>query len=187
MRSRAKTLNRKSKVRRQGDPIPWKYCLLTLLCGLLLVAGFFWAARQHFSSMDYGMKNAKLRKQIEEITSENRRLQLTKEIALSPSEIKKAAKKLGLTAMTARNIEVLEPKNTVEKEFEKTETKKEDKVEDSKSELKKEKESDSKKINTNKADKEEKQAQELQDKNKADNQTERKSKNNKTGIQVTKK
>jgi hypothetical protein len=104
---KATSPKRSSNVRRQRDPQPWKYCLLTLVCGLLLVAGFFWAARSHFASMDYGMKNAELRKEIEELQSENRRLQLAREIALSPGEIKKAAKKLGLTAMTAENIEIV--------------------------------------------------------------------------------
>ena len=94
------------KNKRESEPIPWRYCLMTLICGLFLVVGFFFAARQHFSSMDYGIKNSKLRKQIDELESEKRRLILEKEIALSPGEIKKAAKKIGLTAMTASNIEV---------------------------------------------------------------------------------
>lgn len=93
------------KTRREGDSIPWRYCLITLFCGLFLVVGFFFAARQHFSSIDYGIKNSKLRKQIDELESEKRRLILEKEVALSPAEIKKAAKKIGLTAMTASNIE----------------------------------------------------------------------------------
>jgi hypothetical protein len=178
MRSRAKTLNRKSKVRRQGDPIPWKYCILTLLCGLLLVAGFFWAARQHFSSMDYGMKNAKLRKQIEEITSENRRLQLTKEIALSPAEIKKAAKKLGLTTKTARNIEIPKQSNSFENESKKDEKMKEEKVEASKSEL--EKDNDQKKIDAKQEDiQDQKKTLESKNNQKKENQAVRKSKNNK--------
>ena len=88
------------------DPIPWKYCLLTLACGLMLVTGFFFAARSHFASIDFGIKNSKLRKQIEELEGDKRRLILSKEIALSPAEIKKAAKKIGLTEMTASNIEV---------------------------------------------------------------------------------
>jgi hypothetical protein len=79
---------------------------MTLFCGLFLVVGFFFAARQHFSSIDYGIKNSKLRKQIDELQGEKRRLILEKEIALSPAEIKKAAKKIGLTPMTASNIEV---------------------------------------------------------------------------------
>ena len=117
---KATSPQRRSNVRRQRDPLPWKYCFLTLVCGLLLVAGFFWAARSHFASMDYGMKNAELRKQIEDLQSENRRLQLSREIALSPAEIKKAAKKLGLTAMTAENIEIVgTPKNRPDKTPEK--------------------------------------------------------------------
>lgn len=95
------------KNRRESDPIPWRYTLLTLFCALFLVAGFFFAARQHFSSIDYGIKNSKLRKQLDELEGEKRRLILEKEIALSPAEIKKAAKKIGMTAMTANNIEVV--------------------------------------------------------------------------------
>ncbi|MDQ3133077.1 MAG: cell division protein FtsL [Acidobacteriota bacterium] len=95
------------KSRRDRDPIPWRYTLLTLFCALFLVAGFFFAARQHFSSIDYGMKNSKLRKQLDELEGEKRRLILEKEIALSPAEIKKAAKKIGMTTMTASNIEVV--------------------------------------------------------------------------------
>ncbi len=107
-----KNQSRKSKTqsaRPNREPIPWRYCFLTLGCGLILVVGFFFAARQHFASIDFGMKNSKLRKQIEELESDKRRLILSKEIALSPAEIKKAAKKLGLAEMTASNIEVYRP------------------------------------------------------------------------------
>ena len=79
-------INKKERIRREKDPIPWRYCLTTLACGLFLVVGFFGAARQHFSSIDYGIKNSNLRKQVEELESENRRLLLTKEIALSPAK-----------------------------------------------------------------------------------------------------
>ena len=103
--------NRKSqRVRPNGrDPIPWKYCLLTLTCGLVLVVGFFLAARQHFSSIDFGIKNSKLRKQIENLEADKRRFILAKEIAMSPGEIKKAAQKLGFREMSASNIEVYRP------------------------------------------------------------------------------
>lgn len=110
MRKRTLPQNKKSqKIRRERDPIPWRYCLLTLVCGLVLVVGFLFAARQHFASIEYGIKNSKLRKQLDELEAEKRRLILEKEIALTPSEIKKAAKKLGLTEMTASNIEVANP------------------------------------------------------------------------------
>ena len=48
----ARKINKKERIRREKDPIPWRYCLTTLACGLFLVAGFFGAARQHFSSID---------------------------------------------------------------------------------------------------------------------------------------
>lgn len=99
------TQNKKTPVRRERERISRKYVVLTAFCGLLLAAGFFGAARQHFSSIDYGIKNAKLKKQIEELKSEQRRLRLNREVALSPSEIKKSAKKIGFREMTASNIQ----------------------------------------------------------------------------------
>ncbi len=107
--------SKKSSSVRRGqngrDPIPWRYCLMTLVCGAVLVVGFFLAARQHFSSIDFGIKNSKLRKQIESLEADKRRFILAKEIAMSPSEIKKAAQKLGFQEMSASNIEVYRPVN----------------------------------------------------------------------------
>jgi len=124
--SRKKLPNKNKTQRVERDPIPWKYCFLTLCCGLVLVTGFFFAARQHFSSIDFGIKNSKLRKQIEELEASKRRLILAKEIALSPAEIKKAAQKIGLREMTASNIEVYRP-NTGAAEKSKAENAAEDK------------------------------------------------------------
>jgi hypothetical protein len=73
-----------------------KYFLLAAVCGVIFIASLFLAARQHFSSIEYSIKNAKLRKQIEELEYDKRRLQLAREISLSPAEIKKAARKIGL-------------------------------------------------------------------------------------------
>lgn len=109
MRKRSLPQNTTQKIKRERDPIPWRYCLMTLFCGFLLVGGFFLAARQHFSSIDYSIKNSQLKKQLDELESEKRRLILSKEIALTPDEIKKAAKKIGLTEMTAANITTSAP------------------------------------------------------------------------------
>jgi hypothetical protein len=107
--------NKSSSVKRERDPIPWKYCILTLFCGLLLVGGFFVAARQHFSVMDFAIKNAKLRREKENLESEQRRLYLTREISISPAEIKKAAKKIGLQELTAQSIQIMMPKKATDK------------------------------------------------------------------------
>src|SRR5438552_6347487 len=74
----------------------WVIYTLMFLCSLLIGAGFFFAGRQHFSSMDFSIKNSRLRKQIDDLESEKRRLLLAREVAQSPTEIKKAAKKAGL-------------------------------------------------------------------------------------------
>lgn len=100
----------REKIRREKDPIPWRYCLLTLVCGVFLVGGFFVAARSHFASIDFGIKNSGLKKQLEDLEAEKRRLLWLKETALAPAEIKKAAKKLGLTEMSASNFVVVSSK-----------------------------------------------------------------------------
>lgn len=88
--------NRKrNRGRREKDSRVSTY-LLMFGCIAMLAAGFFLAAQQHFSSMDYGMKNSRLRKQVEQLESEKRRLILAKEVSLSPMEIKKAAKRAGM-------------------------------------------------------------------------------------------
>jgi len=69
---------------------------LMFVCVLVVVSGLFFAARQHFSSVDYSMRNSKLRKQLDDLESEKRRLLLAREVSLSPAEIKKTARKLGI-------------------------------------------------------------------------------------------
>jgi hypothetical protein len=66
------------RVLRERDPIPWRYCFLTLLCGGILVVGFFFAARQHFSAISLGMKNSELRKQRDSLQTEQRSLNFSR-------------------------------------------------------------------------------------------------------------
>ena len=80
----------------KSNSMRWATYSLVFVCCLTLASGFFFAARQHFSSMDYGMKNSRLRKQVDELEAEKRRLILAREVSLSPGEIKKAAKKAGM-------------------------------------------------------------------------------------------
>ena len=89
----AKTRPRKSV--EDGSKRSSKYFAL-FGCGLLLMSGFFFAARQHFASMDYGIKNSRLRKQLDDLKAEKQRLLFTRELSLSPNEIKKSAERAGL-------------------------------------------------------------------------------------------
>jgi hypothetical protein len=73
----------------------WQYYTAATLCCMVLVAGFFFAARQHFSSMEYGLQNSRLRRQLDELQAEKRRLLLNREVSLSPGELKKAIRRVG--------------------------------------------------------------------------------------------
>lgn len=76
----------------------WTHFAITGIAAIALAAGLFFAASQHFSSMELGIKNAKLRSQLADLENEKRRLELSREIALTPSELKKNAKTLGFRA-----------------------------------------------------------------------------------------
>ena len=82
-----------------ADDIPaffsWTHFAITAIAAIALAAGLFFAASQHFSSMELGIKNAKLRSQLAELENEKRRLELSREIALTPAELKRSAKTLG--------------------------------------------------------------------------------------------
>ena len=97
-----KRKRKQSRAVRERVSVPIKYGILTVVCGAFLVAGFFGAARQHFASIDYGIKNSKLRKQVKELEAEKQRLILAREVAYSPAKIKKAARKIGMVETSSR-------------------------------------------------------------------------------------
>ncbi len=119
MRKRNLPENESAKrVQREKDPIPWRYCLLTLVFGVLLVGGFFFAARQHFSAIDYGIRNAELRKQRNDLESAQRRLTLAKEKALSYEDLEKTAQQIGLVKLGSQAVEIVsDVKESVQKTF----------------------------------------------------------------------
>lgn len=87
--------NRSNRRWPKNDRISIRTVLITFVCGGLVLAGIFFAASQHFSAMNIGMENSKLRKQLEDFRSENRRLTLAKEVAMSPAQITKLAREIG--------------------------------------------------------------------------------------------
>lgn len=95
-----------------------KYLMVTAICGVVFIAGLFVYARQHFSAIDYSIKNAKLRKQIEDLEYDRQRLKLNREMALF--ENKKAARKLGLSEIPTGASTVASTTNTSKNEIAKT-------------------------------------------------------------------
>lgn len=91
---------------REIDPRSRGYFVLVVICGCILAVGFFFAARLHFTSMEFGFKNSELRKQLEDLEAENRRLLLAREVSLSPGEIKRVAKNMGFREVEVSRIPV---------------------------------------------------------------------------------
>jgi hypothetical protein len=85
---------------------------MIFICGAVIASGFFFAARQHFASMDYGMRNSRLRKQVDDLEAEKRRLILARENSKSPTEIKKSARKAGLVTESEATATVAQVAST---------------------------------------------------------------------------
>ena len=94
------TSKSKTAVAAPARELSWSFILLVLVCACVVATGFFFAARQHFTSMDYGIKNSKLREQLRNLEAEKRRLLLAREVASSPLAIRKVARGLGLQQST---------------------------------------------------------------------------------------
>jgi hypothetical protein len=110
-----RNMNRNRQTRSNGASALYsKYVLLSAVCGVALVASFFFGAQQHFSSIDYSMQNNKLKKQIEELESAKKGLVLAREVSLSPAEIKKAAKKIGFFDVQNETVAINTTPSTVE-------------------------------------------------------------------------
>lgn len=105
MKRRTRTTTHRSNAKKAQGKSNWKYNFFCVVCVIFLLGSLFFAGRNHFASINNGFKNAQLRKDIEDLQAEKRKLTLSKEMAMSPAEIDKAARKLGFTPMTARNIE----------------------------------------------------------------------------------
>jgi hypothetical protein len=94
-------IRNRSRAAAASRELSWSFMLLVILCACIVAAGFFFAARQHFNAMEFGIKNSKLREQLRNLETEKRRLQLAREVALSPLSIRKAALGLGLRESTS--------------------------------------------------------------------------------------
>lgn len=94
-RTSQQRIQRRTRAAARRQPISWGYFVLTVVCGSILALGFFLVAVQHFVAIDLSFKNSSLRKQVQDLEAEKRRLLLAKEVALSPTEITRTATKLG--------------------------------------------------------------------------------------------
>jgi hypothetical protein len=121
MKKRIHTMNATASAHAADrTPTTLLYILLTIACAAFLAAGFFFAARQHFAAMDLGMKNSKLRKQIDEMEAQNRQLVLAREIGRSPAEVKRIASNKGFREKNSVLASAVSSPSDTEKLIQKT-------------------------------------------------------------------
>jgi cell division protein FtsL len=101
------------RVRRERAPIPWRYFLLSMFCSVILAVGFFNAAKQHFASVDYSMRNSEMRKEREKLEAEKRKLKVERELAGTQSAIEKAGIKMGLKKLDTQDFRYIDPSGAV--------------------------------------------------------------------------
>ncbi len=91
-------------IRRERDTQTISRLLMVLIFGVLLSSGFLFAASQHFKAVQYGYQNEQLRKERNRLQEEQRRLMLERESAVSPINLERAAKKIGMKPANAQQI-----------------------------------------------------------------------------------
>jgi hypothetical protein len=111
MEKQMNTFKTPNKNARPDQTQSWQYYATATVCCVVLVAGFFFAARQHFSSMEYGLQNSRLRRQLDELQSEKRKLLVTREVSLSPIELRKAVRRIGFMDSPANHNDGIRTEN----------------------------------------------------------------------------
>lgn len=91
-------------VRRERDPRSLRRLLLLLVCGIFLAGGFLFAANLYFKSVHYGYQNEELRRERDRLLEDQRRLLLEREAAVSPVNLERAARKIGMKSATPDQI-----------------------------------------------------------------------------------
>jgi cell division protein FtsL len=95
---------RNSKIHRDRDLRALSRLGLLLLCGLVLASGFLFAARQHFTAIQYGYQSEGLRREREKLLAEKQHLMLMKEQAFAPARLASQARELGLKPLLASQV-----------------------------------------------------------------------------------
>jgi cell division protein FtsL len=77
---------------------------MLLLCGVVLSGGFLYAASQRFKAINFGYQNERLRQERDRLLEEQRRLKLQREEAVSPVNLERAAKRIGMKPASPEQI-----------------------------------------------------------------------------------
>jgi uncharacterized protein HemX len=99
--------HRNARIAREKETEAFLRLGLLLVMGLGLTCGFVYAGRQHFAALRYGYETENLRRERDQLAEQQRRLILQREEAASPVKLEQAAKRLGMQALQAAQIDPL--------------------------------------------------------------------------------
>ena len=99
---RVPSKQRNSRIVHDRDPRALSRLALLLFCGLVLASGFVFAARQHFTAVQYGYQSEGLRRERDRLLQEQQDLLLKKEQASAPARLELEARELGLAERPVR-------------------------------------------------------------------------------------
>ncbi len=101
---RVPSKQRNSRVHRERDARALSRLALLFVFGLFLASGFVFAARQHFTAIDYGYKSEDLRRERARLIEEQQQLMLKREQAFTPARLALEARELGLKPIGANQL-----------------------------------------------------------------------------------
>lgn len=97
-----------SRLRRSNSPGHWRELLKQLALGGLLAGVMFLYAWQHFQSVQLGYQTEALKEQQVQLTDLNHQLKLESASLRSPQRIDQIARKLGMAAPAANQLQPFE-------------------------------------------------------------------------------
>jgi cell division protein FtsL len=93
-----------NQVNHERDLRVWWRCVLGVVGGILVAAGFAFAAQHHFSAVQFSAQNVELQRERERLKTERKRLLLERETVASPAQLEKMARNIGLQNVSVRQI-----------------------------------------------------------------------------------
>ena len=98
------TLKIKNEIRHEHDNRRLGRCVFGVIAGILIAAGFAFAAQHHFSAVQFSAQNVELQRERERLKTERKRLLLERETVASPAQLEKMARNIGLQNVSVRQI-----------------------------------------------------------------------------------
>lgn len=98
------TLKIKNEIRHEHDNRRLGRCVFGVIAGILIAAGFAFAAQQHFTALEQSRLNVEMQRQRERLKSEQKRLIYEREMAASPTQLEDRARKMGLQNVSAQQL-----------------------------------------------------------------------------------